>query len=214
MAYPQAPIEMDMYMELSTGIHIKHKNSRDHVLKLLANKYGQKQAGCVWNSYLSPSYGRSTSSSHLLTIASITGIMSFLLSTLMMESSWDHWTNSYVTSSTSYVTSSYPLKIKATLLIMLELVSRNSRTAHWTDPTSLNWLHHFWCGPEQLQGQGCTSQGKWDIACSFRQASFLVEFCLPFGHRQAQLFGSNHEARYYLRNSPTCQVLIRPKRTS
>jgi hypothetical protein len=52
MAYPQAPIEMDMYMELPTGIHTKHGNSKDHVLKLLANIYGQKQAGCVWNSYL------------------------------------------------------------------------------------------------------------------------------------------------------------------
>jgi hypothetical protein len=52
MAYPQAPIEMDMYIELPTGIHTKHGNSRDHVLKLLANIYGQKQAGHVWNSYL------------------------------------------------------------------------------------------------------------------------------------------------------------------
>jgi hypothetical protein len=52
MAFPQAPIEMDMYMELPTGIHTKHGNSRDHVLKLLANIHGQKQAGCVWNSYL------------------------------------------------------------------------------------------------------------------------------------------------------------------
>ena len=52
MAYQQAPIEMDMYMELPTGIHTKHGNSKDHVLKLLANIYGQKQARCVWNSYL------------------------------------------------------------------------------------------------------------------------------------------------------------------
>jgi hypothetical protein len=52
MAYPQAPIKMDMYMELPTGIHTKHGNSKDHVLKLLANIYVQKQAGHVWNSYL------------------------------------------------------------------------------------------------------------------------------------------------------------------
>jgi hypothetical protein len=52
MAYPQAPIEMDMYMELPTGIHTKHRNSKDRILKLLANIYGQKQAGHVWNSYL------------------------------------------------------------------------------------------------------------------------------------------------------------------
>jgi hypothetical protein len=52
MAYPQAPIKMDMYMELPTVIHTKHRNSKDHVLKLLANIYRQKQAGQVWNSYL------------------------------------------------------------------------------------------------------------------------------------------------------------------
>jgi hypothetical protein len=52
MAYPQAPIEMGMYMEPPTGIHTKHRNSKDHILKLLANIYGQKQAGHVWNSYL------------------------------------------------------------------------------------------------------------------------------------------------------------------
>jgi hypothetical protein len=52
MAYPQAPIKMDMYMELPTGFHTMHGNSKDNVLKLLANIYRQKQAGCMWNSYL------------------------------------------------------------------------------------------------------------------------------------------------------------------
>ncbi len=52
MAYPQAPIEMDMYVELPTSFHTKHRNSKDQVLKLLANIYGQKQAGRMWNSYL------------------------------------------------------------------------------------------------------------------------------------------------------------------
>jgi hypothetical protein len=52
MAYPQAPIEMDIYMELPQGIQTKHGNSKDHVLKLEKNIYGQKQAGCMWNSFL------------------------------------------------------------------------------------------------------------------------------------------------------------------
>jgi hypothetical protein len=52
MAYPQASIEMDMYIELPTGIHTKHRNSKDQVLKLLANIYGQQQAGCVSNNHL------------------------------------------------------------------------------------------------------------------------------------------------------------------
>ncbi len=52
MAYPQAPIEMDIYMELPQGIQTKHGNSKDHALKLEKNIYGQKQAGHMWNSFL------------------------------------------------------------------------------------------------------------------------------------------------------------------
>jgi Reverse transcriptase (RNA-dependent DNA polymerase) len=50
-AYPQAPIEQEMYMEVPKGFHVL--GSRDnHVLKILKNIYGQKQAGRVWNEYL------------------------------------------------------------------------------------------------------------------------------------------------------------------
>jgi asparagine synthetase A len=52
VAYPQALIEMDIYMELPQGIQTAHGNSKDHMLKLEKNLYGQKQAGCVWNSFL------------------------------------------------------------------------------------------------------------------------------------------------------------------
>ncbi len=52
MAYPQAPIEMDIYMELPQGIQTAHGNSKDHVLKLEKNIYCQKQASHVWNSFL------------------------------------------------------------------------------------------------------------------------------------------------------------------
>ncbi len=51
MAYPQAPIECDMYMELPQGIRTSEGESKDHVLKLLKNINGQKQAGQVWNEY-------------------------------------------------------------------------------------------------------------------------------------------------------------------
>jgi hypothetical protein len=51
-AYPQAPIKTDMYMELPIGIETHHGNSKDHVLQLLSNLYGQKQAGRVWNGYM------------------------------------------------------------------------------------------------------------------------------------------------------------------
>ncbi len=37
MAYPHAPIEMDIYMELPQGIQTKQGNSKDHVLKLDKN---------------------------------------------------------------------------------------------------------------------------------------------------------------------------------
>ncbi len=50
--YPQAPIKMDIYMELPQGIQTKQGNSKDYILKLEKNIYGKKQAGCIWNSYL------------------------------------------------------------------------------------------------------------------------------------------------------------------
>jgi hypothetical protein len=52
MAYPQALIEMDIYMELPQGIQTKHGNSKEYVLKLEKNIYGQKQAVRMWNSFL------------------------------------------------------------------------------------------------------------------------------------------------------------------
>jgi hypothetical protein len=52
MANSQAPIEMDIYMELPQGIMTAHGNSKDHVFKLEKNIYAQKQAGWVWNLFL------------------------------------------------------------------------------------------------------------------------------------------------------------------
>jgi hypothetical protein len=129
MAYPQAPIEMDMYMELPTGIHTKHGNSKDQVLKLLANIYGQKQAGCIWNNYLVTKLREINFKQSLIDDCVFYQDDIIFIVTLTMESSWDNQTSSYVASSTSYRTSSCPLKIKATLQIMLELISRNSRMA-------------------------------------------------------------------------------------
>ena len=52
LAYPQAPIEREIYMEVPRGIELKGKKKESHVLKLHRNIYGQKQAGRVWYRYL------------------------------------------------------------------------------------------------------------------------------------------------------------------
>jgi fatty-acid desaturase len=52
LAYPQAPIEFDMYINLPNGIQMASGDRNNHVLKLLKNMYGQKQAGRVWNKHL------------------------------------------------------------------------------------------------------------------------------------------------------------------
>ena len=52
MAYTQAPIETDLFMEIPYGIETTKGNTHDYVLQLLANLYGQKQAGRVWNQFL------------------------------------------------------------------------------------------------------------------------------------------------------------------
>ena len=47
MAYPQVPIEMPVYMNLPPGIDTTLGDSKDYVLFLLNNLYGQKQTGRV-----------------------------------------------------------------------------------------------------------------------------------------------------------------------
>ena len=53
LAYPQAPIEREIYMEIPRGMRVKGGKREDYVLKLHRNIYGQKQAGRVWYKYLS-----------------------------------------------------------------------------------------------------------------------------------------------------------------
>ena len=50
-AYPQAPIQYDLYMEFPKGFKTKEGDRRTHVLQLLKNLYGQNQAGRMWNQH-------------------------------------------------------------------------------------------------------------------------------------------------------------------
>jgi hypothetical protein len=53
LAYPQADVECDMYMQLPQGFELEGSlDKRDYCLKILKNIYGQKQAGRVWNQHL------------------------------------------------------------------------------------------------------------------------------------------------------------------
>jgi hypothetical protein len=51
-AYPQAPVECDIYMAIPKGYKVKGITHASHVIKLIKNLYGQKQAGRVWNKHL------------------------------------------------------------------------------------------------------------------------------------------------------------------
>jgi hypothetical protein len=52
LAFPQAPVERTIYMNIPKGFQIEDGNTKDYVLKLHRNVYGQKQAGRVWYKYL------------------------------------------------------------------------------------------------------------------------------------------------------------------
>ena len=53
LAFPQAPINRELYMRIPTGMQVPQGNKSDYVLQLKRNVYGQKQAARVWNQYLS-----------------------------------------------------------------------------------------------------------------------------------------------------------------
>ena len=52
LAYPQAPVECELFMRIPKGFTIQGGTRDTHCLKLLKNLYGQKQAGRVWNRHL------------------------------------------------------------------------------------------------------------------------------------------------------------------
>ena len=52
LAFPQAPIERQLYMTMPKGMKIVKGDPKDYVLKIKRNIYGQKQAGRVWNKFL------------------------------------------------------------------------------------------------------------------------------------------------------------------
>jgi hypothetical protein len=54
MAYPQAPSEREQYMTIPKGFTVQkdQEDPNEYVLKMVQNGYGQKQAGRVWNEYL------------------------------------------------------------------------------------------------------------------------------------------------------------------
>jgi Reverse transcriptase (RNA-dependent DNA polymerase) len=52
LTYAQADAECDLYRRIPKGFTIRGGNRFTHVLKILKNLYGQKQAGRVWNQHL------------------------------------------------------------------------------------------------------------------------------------------------------------------
>jgi hypothetical protein len=52
LAFPQAPIEKTLYMEVPKGFEIEGCDHRQHCLKLHKNVYGSKNAGRTWYQYL------------------------------------------------------------------------------------------------------------------------------------------------------------------
>ena len=52
LAFPQADVECDLYMQLPRGLLFDGVHHATHCLKLKKNLYGSKQAGRVWNQHL------------------------------------------------------------------------------------------------------------------------------------------------------------------
>ena len=52
LAFPQAPINRALYMQVPKGMTVPSGNPKDYVLQIKRNVYGQKQAARVWNQYL------------------------------------------------------------------------------------------------------------------------------------------------------------------
>ena len=52
LAFPQAPVERELYMSVPKGFTLENGKPEDYALKIHKNINGEKQAGRVWNRYL------------------------------------------------------------------------------------------------------------------------------------------------------------------
>ena len=52
LVFPQDLVKREIYMQIPNGFKINEGRTSHYVLKLHRNIYGQKQAGMVWNKYL------------------------------------------------------------------------------------------------------------------------------------------------------------------
>ena len=52
LAYPQADVECDLYIELPKGFMIEGDTNKEYCLQIIKNIYGQKQAGRTWALHL------------------------------------------------------------------------------------------------------------------------------------------------------------------
>jgi hypothetical protein len=52
LAFPQAPVEKDLCMDMPKGFDMSEGNRKDHASKIHRNIHGQKQDGRVWNQHL------------------------------------------------------------------------------------------------------------------------------------------------------------------
>ncbi|KAL7450552.1 hypothetical protein ACHAXS_000232 [Conticribra weissflogii] len=93
LAYTQAPIDMDMDIELPDEIEPKGGSKAIHVLKLLSNLYKQNQAGWVWNQYLVDKPVNAVFLQSMITVSSTMDLSSSLFM-WMMALFWDAQTSS------------------------------------------------------------------------------------------------------------------------
>ncbi|KAL7544342.1 hypothetical protein ACHAWF_007732 [Thalassiosira exigua] len=139
MAYPQAPIEYDLYMEHPRGISAKGARAKDYALKLLGNVYGQKQGGRVCGTSISrPSSSMSwdSLSRRSINASSIKDLQS-LSATLMMAL---RWTSTARTWTTSFRSSWMPSSKSKTWVIPTTMWASTS-SANLMEPSTSSRLH-------------------------------------------------------------------------
>lgn len=69
-AFPQAPVDRDLYMKVPKGFCVDGEKADDYILKLTRNVYSQRQLGWYGISTWSLAYARPGSSNRSLTSAS------------------------------------------------------------------------------------------------------------------------------------------------
>ena len=196
-------------MELTpTWYQNKTREVQRHVLKLLTNLYRQKQAGHIWNQYMTHKFKDTVFSAGTNWWVCILPWCHHFIVYMGHSLFWGIRTTYWCSSSDSSTSQGPTLKIKAIPLTTSESTSKRHMMACANYTMCFDWNFHQWCCYWHFLHQDGSGQGVTLAACLlwFNKIDGNFNYHSAMGKLNYIDYRLNYLTWYTLCSSSSCQV--------